>query len=100
MKNDIEKNCIEFHYRAKELFFNLYNSFTKSIEPLNRQIDENVFQQLQGKFALQLKQQLNFIAGNILDNAKEVSNYTELNQILSHHIEEYEKEFLQKTKSL
>ena len=100
MKNDVEQNCIEFHNRADEMFFSLCNEFVHSVELLDRQKDENVFQQLQGKYGFQLKQRLQYIAGDIINTAGEGVRMSELNLALSHCIEEYEKEFMQKAKSL
>lgn len=82
------------------MFFSLCNAFMHSIELLDREKDENVFQQLQGKYGLQLKQRLQYIATDILNAAGENEHMGELNLALSFCIKEYEKEFMQKVKSL
>lgn len=100
MQEGIEPYCVAFHDRARSVFFSLYAEFRHSIASIDRQADENVFQQSQNRYASQLHLRLNHIALELLEQAASSGNRTRLNQVLSPSIEEYVKEFIQKAKSL
>ncbi len=100
MKNDFEHISVTFHNRAKAVLFSLYESFRYAVASIDRQGDENVFQQLRNKFSGRLKHQLQSIAQEMMSQAGNGINRNELNQSLSYFIEEYEHEFLQKIRSL
>ena len=100
MKNDFEHISVAFHNRAKAVLFSLYESFRYAVASIDRQGDENVFQQLRNKFSCRLKHQLQSIAKEMMSQAGSSINMNELNQSLSYFIEEYENEFLQKIRSL
>ena len=100
MKNDFEHISVAFHNRAKAVFFSLYRSFRYAAASIDRQVDENVFQQLRNKFSGRLKHQLQSIAKEMMSQAGSGINRNELNQSLSYFIGEYEHEFLQKIRSL
>lgn len=95
----IEQQSVAFHYRARNAFFSLYGEFRHAITSVDRQGAENVFQQLQNRYASQLHLQLNSIALELLSQADTSCN-SKLNQVFSQYIEEYVKEFLHKAKSL
>jgi hypothetical protein len=100
MKNDFEHISVAFHNRAKEALFSLYGSFRYAVASIDRQGDENVFQQLHDKFSSRLKHQLESIAKEMLSQADSGSNINELNQSLSYFIQGYMHEFSQKIRSL
>jgi hypothetical protein len=99
MLGGIEQQCVLFHDRARNVFFSVYKEFRHSIASVDRQGDENVFQQLQTRYANLLHLQLNKIALELLDQA-EPSNRSMLNVSLGQSIKEYVSEFMQKAKSL
>jgi len=100
MQEGIEHHCVAFHDRARNVFFSLYTEFGHSIASVDRQGDENVYQQLQNRYISQLHLRLNNIALELLEQADPTGNRTKLNQALTRSIEEYIKEFLQKARSL
>ncbi len=100
MEQDIAQSSIVFHNRARHVFFPLYKEFRHSIASIERQGDENVFQQLRNRYASQLHLRLHNIALDILSQLKNTGNYNKLNQTLSRLIIEYVNEFMQKAKSL
>ncbi len=100
MNNDWNRNNILFHNRANEVMHTLFSEFEASIATINRQHDENVFQQQLGKYSRLLKHQLDFIALEVIGQAGSNQNTSEKNHALSLFIEEYLHEFKQKAKSL
>ncbi len=100
MKNDFEHINVAFHNRAKEVLLSLYGSFRYAVASIDRQGDENVFQQLHNKFSSRLKYQLQSIAKEMMSQVGSGTNMNELNQSLSYFIEEYMHEFSQKIRSL
>lgn len=91
---------IEFNNRAKKIFFSLYENFKESAKLLNRRRDDNVFQQQQGKYLQTLKQQLESLALEVLNKNRSSGNNNELTKKLTGEINEYVKEFMQKSRSL
>lgn len=96
----IEQQCVAFHDRARNVFFSIYSEFRHSIVTIDRQSDENVFQQLKNRYASQLHLRLNQIALELLEQVDSSGHRNKLNQVLSPSIEEYLKEFTQKARSL
>jgi hypothetical protein len=99
MKKDVELKSMVFHNRARDVLLSLYKDFKHSAASIDRQGDENVFQQLRCRYAGRLKHQLQSIASEIL-TSQEPAGSNELNYVLTSLIEDYEKEFFQKTKTL
>lgn len=99
MLGGIEQQSVLFHDRARNVFFSIYKEFRHSIASVDRQGDENVFQQLQNRYASLLHHRLNMIALELIDQA-EPSNRSMLNVSLGQSIKEYVYEFVQKAKSL
>jgi hypothetical protein len=91
---------IDFDARAQKIFFSLYAKFKGSAKLLDRTQDDNVFQQQQGKYLQTLKQQLESLALEILDKNSPVGDSSQLNKKLADEINEYVKEFTQKSRSL
>lgn len=91
---------IDFNNRAKKIFFLLYERFRESTKRLDRAKDENVFQQQESKYLQTLKQQLESLALEILNKSSSVGNKSQLNKKLTDEINEYIKEFRQKSRSL
>jgi hypothetical protein len=99
MKKDIEQYTVQFHNRAREVFFSLYSDFKHSIAGIDRQGDENVFQQLWAKYTHEVRAQLQTIAAELLGELSTGSR-NEFNHILHTAIEDYVQEFVQKVRSL
>jgi len=91
---------IDFNKRAQKIFFSLYGKFKESAKLLDRARDDNVFQQQQSKYLQALKQQLESLALEILNKNRSVGNNSQLNKKLTDEINEYVKEFRQKSRSL
>ncbi|HEY1871432.1 MAG TPA: hypothetical protein VGG71_10250 [Chitinophagaceae bacterium] len=91
---------IDFNNRAKKIFFSLYAKFKESAKILDRTKDDNVFQQQQSKYLQTLKQQLESLALEIMSKNSLVENNSQLNKKLTDEIDEYLKEFRQKSRSL
>lgn len=100
MKQDVEQACITFHQRAREIFFDLYRHFQSSVAPIDRQGDENVFQRSHGRYVAQLRQQLQGLAMDILNEADAGTDRGRLNHSLASFIDDYVQEFIQKVRSL
>src|SRR4051812_5112948 len=99
MQEGHEQQSVYFHDRARNVFFSIYGEFRHSIASVDRRGDENVFQQIQNRYASQLHLQLNAIALELLERA-ESSNRNQLNVTLSQSIREYVNEFMQKARCL
>jgi hypothetical protein len=98
MKNDAERNSVLFHDRASELMASLYREFKLASASIDRQWDENVFQQLQGKYTNQLKCLLERIALEMME--QQGDGQKAWSYALTGFIHDYVKEFEQKIKSL
>jgi hypothetical protein len=100
MKNDKERYSILFHDRARDAMLSLYREFRQATTALDRLRDENVFQQLQGRYASQLKHRLDSIALEMLETGKRDAGCSEWSHSLGRVIQEYVREFGQKIRSL
>jgi hypothetical protein len=98
--NESSQILVDFNNRAKKIFVSLYERFTASAKRLDRKKDDNVFQQQQGMYLQTLKQQLQSMALEILNKNRAAGNNRELNKKLTDEINEYIKEFRQKSRSL
>ncbi len=67
MERDIEVLASQFRNEAASLFRLVFEQFERSVQKLNRQHDENVFQQMKGHHAQKLKEQLQQVAEKTLD---------------------------------
>lgn len=93
MEKEFEQVSIEFNSKAKKLFFSFYEKFKESAGDLNRQKDENVFQQQQGKYLRLLRQDLESLAKEIMYKTNLPGNINRLNKILTDDINAYMNEF-------
>jgi hypothetical protein len=99
MQNNLEQNSVLFHDRAKELLFASYSDFRHTVSLLDREGDENVFQQTLGRYMAQLKQSLTGLAREVLDDLKPGSNRDQQSQVLSSLVEQYLNEFRHKVRT-
>jgi hypothetical protein len=100
MEKDIEYAQTEFNNNAAKLFFSLYARFHDAVKLINRRKDENVFQQLLGKYLYTLKNQLEDMAKACIDKYKSSLDVNQLKETLSHSVNRYTNEFIQKAGSL
>jgi hypothetical protein len=89
MKNDNELITIEFHSRAKEIFYSLLNSFLDSAAKLDRKHSEYQFRQLKDQYVHTLKQQLEYMARELMETHQHSQRMPELEQSISYQVKEY-----------
>lgn len=100
MRNDAEQINILFHNRAGEVMRVLFVEFRHSITALDRQGDENVFQQQQGKYCALLKHRLDRIALELMDKLNTGADRYGWNRTVSGFIQDYMTEFGRKLRAL
>ncbi len=100
MSQDAEQLSVEFNNSATKLFFSLQNQFAKAVKNLDRRRDENVFQQLLGKYAYTLKLQLEDMAQTLIAKNQGLENITLLKKKMTDTISSFTNEFIHKSKLL
>jgi hypothetical protein len=100
MDKDFNQLSIEFDTKARPVFFALFHAFEQTVQTVNRQKNENYFQQLQSQYASTLKSQLGDIAKELIFKNGSLVEVQQLQHSLYSAIDHYTKEFLQKAKSL
>lgn len=100
MDKELEKISVDFNNKAQKLLFQLFDKFRSSARRIDRQKDENVFQQMQGKYLYTMKQQLELIAKELIYKNTSLKNTEHLNKVLTDEINLYLNEFRQKSRSL
>ena len=98
--NEFPQEIVDFENKAKKIFFSLYENFAGSAKQLDRQKDDNVFQQQQSKYLNTLKTQLENLARELLNKNSSLKNINLLNKKLRDEINIYLNEFRQKSRSL
>lgn len=91
---------IEFNNKASNVFFSSFETFRNAVKNLDRQKDENVFQHQQARFQGALKNQLEFIAKDLLEKNQPLKNTNQLNKKFTDVIKDYLNQFRQKSVSL
>ena len=99
MNNDNEHIHVEFHNKARTIFFSLLRDFESSVENLNRRKQEYQFQELKNKYINTLKHQLESCATVLFEKHCNLKKSNELNQNLQSFIKDYLHLFVQKTRS-
>ena len=100
MERDIEIIVSQFRNEAANLFLAIVEDFERHAERLNRQRDENVFQQMQSRFVQELKQQLSYIAEKVIGQYKGNTGINTLSREMSAQTEYYISELLLKIRSM
>ena len=98
--NEFSQEIVDFDNKAKKIFFSLYENFAQSAKQLDRQKDDNVFQQQQSKYLNTLKTQLENLAQESLNKNSSLKNINLLNKKLRDEINIYMDEFRQKSRPL
>jgi len=96
MSNVSEQMQVEFHNRASEKLFSVYNAFGQSVSNVSRRCEEFRFQQLKKQFATTLEQELQGIARNILEKHQEERLVKGVDLMFHHFIKDYLHRFIQK----
>lgn len=99
MYMDNEQIHVEFHNKARDIFFSLLRNFELSAKKLNRKEQEYQFQELKNKYVHTLKQQLESCASSLISEHRKSGQLQELNQSLQYFIKDYLHRFVQKTRS-
>jgi hypothetical protein len=100
MEEDIENIYVEFHQRARELFFSLLRDFNASIEGISRRRDEYQFRWQREQYVHRLQQQLEDLAKELITRHESIKKMDQLSQNLHHFIKDYLHQFIQKVKAL
>lgn len=100
MEKDIEIIVSQFRSEASVLFGAIVEDFVHQTKRLNRQWDENVFQQMQSRYAQELKKQLSQVAEKVIVHYKGNLSASRLRLDLTHQIEYYTSAFVLKIKSM
>jgi len=100
MSNGNEQMQVEFHGKASEKLFSIYQAFENSISNVSRRSEEFRFQQLKKQYAETLEQELYTIAKVILVRHKGEKQLKEVDPMFHHFIKEYLHRFIQKVNDL
>lgn len=100
MRKEWSQASVLFHNRAGEALLALYREFRQVTASIDRQWDENVFQQQQGKYVALLKHRLERIALELMAGQDSGAGRDEWNREVSAYIRDYLREFGQKIRSL
>jgi hypothetical protein len=95
----MEQGMVHFHDRARQIFFALFDQYQRSADGIDRQGDENVYQQVLAMYIAQLKQNLQDVAQEMISQSGKGDTGTtasELHHALGSTIREYINEFVQK----
>lgn len=99
MQKDSDEILVEFNDDAGKLLGFLFAKFQKNVQALNRNKDENVFQQLQSKYLYSFKNELENMAKIQIEKYKGDKAH-ELNNRLSNSIDRFTNEFAQQIRAL
>jgi hypothetical protein len=99
MEKNLESVRIAFNDKANKYFFFLYDQFGLATRRLDSFKDNNVFQQLLGRYLVALKHQLEFLATECIENNKHIEQLTELRRILAETVSDLMGEFTRKARS-
>lgn len=100
MERDIEVIVSQFRNDASRMFAAIAESFKHQTKQLNRQKDENAFQQLQSRYINELKKELGYTAEKIISRYNGSTNLDTVRFELTRQIEYYLNELLSKIRSL
>lgn len=89
MKEDNEYISIEFHDRAKEIFYSLLSNFNEAASKLDRKHSEYLFKQLKDQYIHTLKQQLEYMARELMERHQHSRQLPELEQSFSFQVKQY-----------
>lgn len=99
-KHDSERVHVLFHNRAGEALLSLYREFKHSVASIDRQWDENVFQQQLGKYTVLLRHRLESIAIDLMNQLQTGDDRNKWSHTANGFIGEYMREFGLKVRTL
>lgn len=94
MDSDIENIHIEFHGKAKDIFFNAVRQFEHATQSLNREEEEYRFSQLKEMHTNSMKQQLEIAAAAFVMRYQQHHQQRQINQNLQQIIHDYLHQFV------
>lgn len=100
MKSDINTLRAIFRNEASEIHLRVMKTFEFNTKKLDRQKDENVFQQLTARYADELKRELSQTAEQLIDRYGDETNRHLLRQDFTHQIAYYISEWHLKIRSM
>jgi hypothetical protein len=86
----------EFHDRAKETFFNMLHAFQDATAKIDRNKNENLFQQLKRQYVLSFEKKLQDIGHAVLNKYHGNSQAQRIDPALHQFIKDYLHRFNQK----
>ena len=98
MSNDNQYIQVEFHNKARDIFFSLLKNFELAAKKLDRKKQEFQFNELKNQHINTLKQELESCASFLLAKNQNKKEAKELNQNLQYFIKDYLHLFVQKTR--
>lgn len=100
MKTDIDIVRARFRNEASTIYLRVMRNFELNVKRLDRQKDENVFQQLTARYADELKKELSQMAEKMVDQCSGGVNRDTLRQDFSRQISYNISELLLKIRSM
>jgi hypothetical protein len=100
MQSDGEYIHIEFHNKARDVYFSLIKDFQFSSATIDRSTEEYLYRPLREKYVSTLKQKLELIAGDILKTNQAQEKIPEINQSFHRFINDYLHQFVQKLREM
>ena len=99
MDKNLESARIDFNDKANRYFFFLYEQFAIATRRLDTFKDNNVIQQLLGRYLYTLKHQLEHFASQCLEKNRHIENVAELRKFLADTVLALVGEFTRKARS-
>jgi hypothetical protein len=100
MHIDSEYINIQFHNRAKEVFFLLLKEFESSVSAIDRTKNEYLFQQGKEKYLNTFKRNLQLIAEDLIRENQQNEQINDINTNLNSWIDSYLHLFVQKIRTV
>ena len=100
MSSGSEQMQVEFHNRATDRLFAMYQTFKNATSNLNRRTEEFRFQQLKKLYAATMEQELQVIAKDILERHRDEKQIKGVDLMFHQLIKDYLHRFIQKVKDL
>lgn len=91
---------VEFHNKARPMFFSIYHSFESSASNVSRRTEEYKFQQLKKQHAELMERELQIIARDVLNKFKNEKQVNEMDQMFHQFVKDYMHRFIQKVNDL
>jgi hypothetical protein len=100
MNSDINTFKAKFRAEASVIHLRVMKTFEMSTKKLDRQKDENVFQQLTARYADELKRELSQMAEKLIDQSGDGTKRNSLQQDFARQISYHVSEWLLKVRSM